>query len=95
METPIRVQRVETCENMGPNWVSNAPMTYPNTTKEKSPWSYPLSTPVEGVDETADFRSTVGGFDGTGGRGASEPHQKLGGAISYVLECGGRFQEPT
>ena len=56
------MQRVEPCENMGPNWVPNVPMTYPNTTKEKSPWSYPLSTPVEGVDDTVDFRSTVGGF---------------------------------
>ena len=58
---PFRVQRVEPCENMGPNWVPNVPMTYTNTTKEKSPWSYPLSTPVEGVDEMVDFRSTVGG----------------------------------
>ena len=78
---PFRVQRVEPCENMGPNWVPNVPMTYPNTTKEKSPWSYPLSTPVEGVDDTVDFRSNLRGFDGTGGPGPSEPHQNLGGVI--------------
>ena len=41
----------------------------------------PLSMPVEGVDATVDFWSILGGFDGTGGFGASEPCQNLGGVI--------------
>ena len=59
---PFRVQRMESCDNMCPSWVIYVHMAHPNTTKYKSPCSYPLSTPVEGVDDTVDFRSTVGGF---------------------------------
>ena len=66
-------------------------MAHPNTTRYKSPWSYPLSTPVKGVDDMVDFWSTVGGFDGTGGFGVSKPHQNIGGALIYALGCGGRF----
>ena len=81
---------------MSPNQVIYVHMAHPNTTKYKSPWSYPLSTPVEGVDDGSLLVNCgEGGFDGTGGPEASESHQKLGGAISYVLECGGRFQEQT
>ena len=67
-----------TCAQIGVPYVH---MAQPNTTKYKSPWSYPLSTSVEGVDDTGDFWSNLGGggFDGGGGFGVSEPHQNLGG----------------
>ena len=51
---------MEPCDNMSPNQVNYVHMAHPNTTKYKTPWSYPLSTPVEGVDDTVDFWSTVG-----------------------------------
>ena len=75
---PIRVQRMESCDNMWPSWVIYVHMAHPNTTKYKSPCSYPLSTPVEGVDDTVDFWSTVGGFRrnrGLRGVGTSPKHR--------------------
>ena len=75
---PFRVQRMETCDNMSPNQVNYVHMAHPNTTKYKSPWSYPLSTPVEGVDDTVDFWSTVGGFRrrrGVRGVGTTPKHR--------------------
>ena len=53
--------RMESCDNMCPNWVHYVHMAHSNTTKYKIPWSYPLSTSVEGVDDTGDFRSNLGG----------------------------------
>ena len=41
---------MESYDYMGPNWVSNVDMTYPNTIKEKITLSYPLSTPAGVVD---------------------------------------------
>ena len=64
-----------TCAQIGVTYVH---MAHPNTTKYKSPRSYPLSTPVEGVDDTGDFRL---GFDMGGGFGVSEPHRNLGDVI--------------
>jgi len=37
-------------------------MAYPNTTKQKVPLVYPLSTPVMGVDEKFDFSPAGLGF---------------------------------
>ena len=37
--------------------VFHVPMAYPNTTKQKVPLGYPLSTPVRGVDGKFDFFS--------------------------------------
>ena len=75
---PFRVQRMESCDNMSPNQVNYVHMAHPNTTKYKSPCSYPLSTPVEGVDDTVDFWSTAGGFRrnrGLRGVGTSPKHR--------------------
>ena len=71
---------------MCPNWVPYVHMAHPNRTKYKGPWSYPLSTPVEGVDNTVDFRSNLGGFDESGDPRVSEPHQNLVGLlVSYYM----------
>ena len=69
---------MEPCDKRSLNQVNYVHMAHPNTTEYKIPWSYPLSTPVEGVDDTVDFRSTVGGFRrnrGLRGVGTSPKHR--------------------
>jgi len=64
-------------------------MTHPDTTKYKSPLSYPLSTPVEGVDETVETFGQLSRVSPERGPGASEPHPNQGCAIPCVYKCVG------
>ena len=57
------------------------PSDIPNPTKQKDPLSYPLSTLVPAVDGKARVFSSGSRVSPERGSGASEPHQKLGGAI--------------
>ena len=64
-------------------------MYYPNTTKQKSPLLYPLSTPVYGVDENVDFLVNGLGFRRKWRNGASESHKNMHGYPTYVYNSGG------
>ena len=59
---PLRANRRESCEELGYTLLFGIPRAYPNTTKQKSPLVYPLSTPVMGVDEKFDFFPAGLGF---------------------------------
>ena len=61
-ELPVRVHRMESCDNMGSKWVLNFNMTYHNKTKDKSPLVYRLSRSVKGVDDTVDHEVNYIGF---------------------------------
>ena len=54
--------------------------------KKNNPLSYPLSTPVPVVDRKARVFSSGSRVSPERCSGASEPHQKLGGAISHVYK---------
>src|SRR5664279_4324093 len=62
-------------------------MDYPNTTKQKYPLVYPLSTAVPVVDEKDRLFSGGARVSPLRGSGASESHQNLGGAIPCVYKC--------
>src|SRR5664279_5060760 len=81
---PLRANQRESCEELGYILVLGVPRAYPNTTKQKVPLVYPLSTPVMGVDEKFDFFSSGARVSPEQGSGASEPCQNLGGAIPCV-----------
>src|SRR5664279_1353133 len=59
---PLQANRRESCEELGYTLVLDIPMAYPNTTKQKVPLVYPLSTPVMEVDEKFDFFPAGLGF---------------------------------
>src|SRR5664279_482562 len=62
-------------------------MDYPNTTKQKYPLVYPLSTAVPVVDEEDWLFSGGARVSPERGSGALESHQNLGGAIPCVYKC--------
>src|SRR5664279_240489 len=63
---PLRANRRESCEELGYILVLHVPMAYPNTTKQKVPLVYLLSTPVMGVDDKFDFSPAGLGFRRSG-----------------------------
>ena len=59
---PLRAKRRESWQGLGWILVLGLPMSSPNTTKQKNPPAYPLSTPVKGVDGNFDFSPADLGF---------------------------------
>src|SRR5664279_2404377 len=66
LKLPLRANRRESCEELGKILVLDVPMAYPNTTRQKFPLVYPLSTPVMVVDEKFDFFPAGLGFRRSG-----------------------------
>ena len=54
MALPLQEHRMKSWHNIGSQLVLNFHMTYPNTTKDKSPLVIALNSPVKGGDDTID-----------------------------------------
>ena len=74
-------------QELGYMCVFIVPSDYPNPTKQKDPLRYPLSTSAPAVDGKTRVFYSGSRVSPERGSGTSEPHQKLGGAISHVYKC--------
>ena len=95
VETPLRANRRESCEELG-RFFSHVPMSYPNTTR-KSPLVYPLSMPVKGVDGKFDYFLAGSGFHRSGA--PQRQNSTKTGMVPYnmytIVVGGGKCQGPT
>ena len=87
-ETPHRANQRESRGDLGKIWVYHVPMVYPNTTEEKGPSVYPLSTSAMWGGGRRNMLTFSTGIRVSPKRdtGASKSKQNQGGAITYVYK---------